>query len=136
MAAVIITPAIVSAAKACSSAVALGSGFIDGKRTSTYVFAIEVGDRCVGFACVGHLDEPKSTGSPCIAVRNQSYGLDQTVGAEPLPQISFSGCKGEISYEQFLHCVPRPSFIAVLATLCGGFGSEELISRLNIHGFV
>src|SRR5262245_23321918 len=88
--------ATIAAAPATAAATAFGLGprFVDGKRASLHLFAVESGNGGLGLLIAPHLHEAEPLRSARVAVHDDLRGLHSAVGLEDLLQFAVAHAVG------------------------------------------
>src|SRR5207302_880321 len=68
--------------------------------------AVQLGDGAIGFRISAHLDEAKTLGAPCVAIRHDADAVDGPIGFKHAPDRTFGGVEAEISYKNVFHLFP------------------------------
>lgn len=87
-----------TAAATAAAALGLWSSFVNGKRTTAKIFAVQVLDRLLARSLVRHFDEAKATGLLRKLVADNRARTDFAVRTKELAQIVFCRIKRQISY--------------------------------------
>jgi hypothetical protein len=97
--------ATATAASAAETTATLGfrPGFVHGQRTSAGIATVQGGDGSVGFVVIRHFDKTESPRPARVAIRDYGGAVNGAMRLKPLPQVSFSGTKSEISNKYLFH---------------------------------
>jgi hypothetical protein len=98
------TPA--TAATPRSAACRLGPRFIDVQGPSVQLRSVQLRDRSVGIAFLGHFHERKSTGLARVTIRNDVHSLYVSIRGEGSQKIFLRCLVAEVSNENVSHGVP------------------------------
>jgi hypothetical protein len=77
--------------------------FVDRERSPADVATVQSGDRGIRFAAICHFDEAEPSRPAGVAVRHYCGALNRAVWLKPLPQVSVTGGKREVSNKYLFH---------------------------------
>src|SRR5580692_9171273 len=80
--------------------------FVDLQRAPAEFRSVQCRDSLIRLGCIRHLDEPETSGTPCLTVGHDADFFHRTVSLEHRSQLRLSCAVGQIPNINILHCVP------------------------------